>query len=595
MKIDVIYPIEFDGSTKSFNSLMNTILIKASYDNILKKITSYKGMYLSQKKAMCWTMKFENTKGIYGLLLTNVYTLDDSFAGEYSLYYFPSKEDKYLSKSSLYEEYLIYTNNFINKVRDFSAYEELYNNFKIATLNFVIKNKVLKINYVTQTRIKTIALDGVEDKLNIIENNYVIEPKGIDKDFPALRFTLPFFNFLNGFFTRLGNKKPKRFDIYKDKAFAVHYEDCKKSTLVEDKSSSQLSLELEYDEILEKIELKPKVSKDNYLYSFFKNSFWYNNIIEEKRYFTDNSNSLKPKFIVITGFLGSGKTNFLQNYIEYETQNNRFVGIIQNEIGKTGLDGKLLDYDYSMVEIDEGCVCCSLAGQIRAGIATLLEKKAPDTIILETTGVANPFNLLSEIDELSDLIEFDSIITIVDAKNYKKHTNEYSVFKDQIKAADVILLNKIDLISKEEIKEVEELLKTNNRCAEIMRTIKCDINPYLVSNYAQLSSSNTKTISSEFNEEVTNFRTHKDDHLSSIKRPMKQKLQRDVFESFLNEIPDNIIRIKGIVEFANENGQYVVQFVNHDYEIVKLEDDKRKENFLIYIGKELKEVDILIK
>lgn len=594
MKIDVIYPIDFDGSTKSFNSLMNTILIKASYDNILKKITSYKGMYLSQKRGMCWTIKFENIKGIYGLVLSKVYKLNDSFIGEYSLLYFPSKNDKYLSKSSLYEEYLIYTNNFINKVRDFSAYEELYNNFKIATLNFVIKNRVLKINYTSQTRIKTIALDGVEDKLNILENKYVIEPKGVDKDFPALKFTIPFFNFLNSFFTRLGNKRPKKFDIYKNKAFAVYYEDSKKSTLCEDKGSIHLSLELEYDEIIEESDLKSKLAKNSYLYNFLKNNFWYSNTIDEQKYFSNNLNSLKPKFILITGFLGSGKTNFLQNYIEYETQNNRFVGIIQNEIGKTGLDGKLLDYDYSMVEIDEGCVCCSLAGQLRAGIGTLLEKKTPDTILLETTGVANPFNLLSEIDELSDLIEFDSIVTIVDGKNYKKLSNEYSVFKDQIKAADVILLNKTDLISKEELKEVEESLKINNRCAEIIKTIKCDINPHLVSNYAQLSSSNTKSVSSEFNEEVINFRTHKDDHLSSIKKPVKQKLHKNIFESFLNKLPNNIIRVKGIVEFFEEEGQFVVQFVNHDYELVKLEDNKRKENFLIYIGRKLKEIDINI-
>jgi len=68
--------------------------------------------------------------------------------------------------------------------------------------------------------------------------------------------------------------------------------------------------------------------------------------------------------IVVAGFLGSGKTSFLQNIIEYETQENRYVG-------KIGLNSKLLDYEYSMVEIDEGCVCCSLAGQLRAADAIL--------------------------------------------------------------------------------------------------------------------------------------------------------------------------------------------------------------------------------
>lgn len=594
MKIDAIYPIEFDGSVKSFNSLMNTILIKAGYDNVLKKTTAYKGMYLSQKKAQCWTLKFENVEGIYGLLLTKVHKIGEDYVGEFSLFYFPSKEDKYLSKSSLYEEYLIYTNNFINNVRDFSSYEELYSNFKIATVQFVIINKVLKINYFTQTRVKTIALDGVEDKLNLVQNSYVIEPKGIDKNFPSLRFTLPFLNFLNGFFTRLLNHSPKRFQIYKDKNFAIHYENGGKSKKIEDSTSISLRFEFEYETIFPKIDLKIKINEKDFLYSFMKKSFWYTNSIEDKKYFSTNTKSLKPKLIVVTGFLGSGKTNFLQNYIEYETQNNHFVGIIQNEIGKTGLDGKLLDYDYNMIEIDEGCVCCSLSGQVRAGVTSLLKKHPADTIILETTGVANPFNLLSELEELSDLVEFDSIITIVDAKNYTKMSNAYSVYKDQIRAADVILLNKIDLITKEELKEVEELIQMNNRCAKIIKTIKCDVNPNLVTNYAQLGSSNTNTISNEFNEEVINFRTHKDDQLSSIKKPIKKRLQREDFENFLHEIPNNILRIKGIVEFTNSTEQFVVQFVNKDYEIVKLEDKKRKENFLIYIGQELEKVETLI-
>ena len=106
----------------------------------------------------------------------------------------------------------------------------------------------------------------------------------------------------------------------------------------------------------------------------------------------------RPNFFIITGYLGSGKTKFIQNFVYKEGKRIRlFMGIIQNEIGKIGLDGALLDAKYALVEIDEGCVCCSMAGQIRLAISQLKPKK-PDSIVLETTGVANPFNILSELN-----------------------------------------------------------------------------------------------------------------------------------------------------------------------------------------------------
>lgn len=334
-------------------------------------------------------------------------------------------------------------------------------------------------------------------------------------------------------------------------------------------------------------------SKYKHLFKVLTSGSWFNYDLDLSNIAISKSKTLKPRLIIVTGFLGSGKTSFLQNVLEFENQNSNFVGIIQNEIGKTGLDAKLLDYDYNMVEVDEGCVCCSLAGQLRAAVTTLMEKRVPDSIILETTGVANPFNLLSEINELDDLIEFDSIITIVDAKSYYKLLKSYAVFKDQIRAADVILLNKIDQVSKKELQRIESELHTHNRCASVIKTIKCGINPLVVTNSAHLSNS-TNHISSEFNEETTTFRTHLEDNLSSIKKNVDKKLNREEFEKSLQNIPKNVLRVKGIVEFEDSNSQYVVQYVNGFFEINEIEENKKRENFLIYIGEKIQEIKELV-
>ena len=208
-------------------------------------------------------------------------------------------------------------------------------------------------------------------------------------------------------------------------------------------------------------------------------------------------------------------------------------------------------------------------------MTTLFQKKISDTIILETTGVANPFNLLSGIDELGDLIDYDSIVTIVDANSYKKLVSSYIVFKDQLRSADVILLNKIDLLSKEEIEEVEEQLHIQNRCSSIIKTVNCSINPLVITNSVQENNS-LNQISNQFQEAITHFRTHHDDNLSSMKKTVDKKLNRKEFEQYLKNVSKNILRVNGIVEYENSDSQFLIQYVNSFYEINELYQNKEE-------------------
>ena len=593
MQLKNFYPLDFDGSQKGFNSLIRTLLIKANYDALLKKVTSYKGMHQYNDSQECWTLKFDNKEGIYGLIQIQTKNKTDFYEAEFDIYYFPSPNEKDLQNSSLIEEYIVNSEQFIEKVKGFSSFLEVYLNFKIAKLILKISKSEdnLQVIYKTLNRIKTFAKDGIEDISNLTNKQYIISPNAIDKNFPSFRYILPFFNFFNTLLTRNVKKDPDSLDIKKSKVASIYYNKEGIQSKNYDKFCTKLEFALEYSN-----EKKKEVKSENKykkLFNILTSGSWFKYDLDLSKITVSQSKTLKPKLIIVTGFLGSGKTNFLQTVLEFANQNSSFVGIIQNEIGKTGLDAKLLDYDYNMVEIDEGCVCCSLAGQLRAAVTSLMEKRIPDTIILETTGVANPFNLLSEIDELDNLIDFDSIITIVDAKSYHKLLTSYNVFKDQIRAADVILLNKIDQLEQKEIERIENELHTQNRCASVIKTVKCGINPLVVTNSAHLSNS-TNHISSEFNEETTIFRTHLEDNLSSIKKSIDRKLNRKEFEKSLKNIPKNVLRVKGIVEFDDSDSQYVVQYVNSFYEITKIEENKRRENFLIYIGEKIQEIKELV-
>ena len=602
MNIDKFYPTQIDANRKSFNAIMRSLLIKASYDGILKKITAYKGMYLSEEQQECWTIKFENYKGVFGLVLSNVQDKQNGYFGKFNLYYFPAKDDEYLSKCSLFEEYIATDENFIEKVRVFSSYSELTKNFYICSITLFIDKKKsnLFVSYEVQNIEKSYSQDGVKDTNNVTDGEFIIKPLGIDKNFPTFRVMYQFFNFFNTLLTRINENRPDYFEVYKTRGESVFYSQDGTCTKRKSLNSLKLFLSLGYGNFDFKsleinFDVKKKLKKTNILHRFMKSSSWANIEVDLQRYnkiFTQNS--LKPKLILVTGFLGSGKTKFLQNYIEYENSKNRFVGIVQNEIGKVGLDGSLLDYDYSLVEIDEGCVCCSLAGQLKAGVATLMKNSQPDTILVETTGVANPFNLLSELNELENVVEFDSIVSVIDGVNALELWDKYAIFKDQVRAADVILLNKIDLMNEKEIKEVENLLVLNNRCANIIKTVNCDINPTSISNSSQLIKSSTSHIATMFTEDTPKERTHVQDGISSRKIDLFEPISKNLFESYLEAIPKDIFRIKGIVEFKYFDNQFVVQFVNGKYEFLEIEKGKGKDNFLVYIGRNIDKYNLVL-
>lgn len=602
MNINTFYPCGIDDSRDSFNSFMRSVLIQASYDGILKKITQYKGMFLSEKEQECWTIKFENFKGVFGLVLLNTEKLDDGFMGKFNLYYFPSNDDEYLPFCSIYEELIALEENFIEKVRDFSSFPALVSNFHIGSISLFVDSKKssLFISYETQRKEKTYSIDGIIDKHNITKKEFILDPMSIDKNFPAFKVMYQFINFFNTLLSRVNNSIPDYLEVYKSKGDILeYYED---GNYIAKKSWDNIKLHLslgygrfDFSSLEKDLDVKKRLQSTSVFHSFLRLSSWMNSTTDFSKYNKSfNTNSLKPKLILVTGFLGSGKTKFLQNYIEYENSQNRFVGIIQNEIGKVGLDGQLLDYDYSLVEIDEGCVCCSLAGQLKVGVATLMENSKPDTILVETTGVANPFNLLSELNELDNVIDFDSIVSVVDGVNALELWEEFAIFRDQVRAADVILLNKTDLMSEEEIITVENFLATNNKCANIIKTVDCDINPTSLTNSSRMIKSSTSHIATMFTEETPSERTHVEDGIFSKKIDIHEPINKTIFETYLQAIPEDILRIKGIVEFKNYENQFVVQFVNGRYELMELENSRGKDNFLVYIGKNIDKYNLML-
>ncbi|MDR0858031.1 MAG: cobalamin biosynthesis protein P47K [Oscillospiraceae bacterium] len=173
------------------------------------------------------------------------------------------------------------------------------------------------------------------------------------------------------------------------------------------------------------------------------------------------------KIILIAGFLGSGKTSVLLKLAKYLTESGASAVIIENEIGEVGVDDKLLrSAGLRMKEVFGGCICCGSSGLLLDDIASLRGEYNPDYIIIEATGVAYPLEIRCNIAEQFGIRA--AVLGIADCSRWARLWNAMpQLLGDQLGCADLILLNKCDLVSSEQKEAALEILKTVNPAAEI--------------------------------------------------------------------------------------------------------------------------------
>ncbi len=176
---------------------------------------------------------------------------------------------------------------------------------------------------------------------------------------------------------------------------------------------------------------------------------------------------------VLTGFLGSGKTTLL-NRILTENHGKR-IAVIENEFGEIGVDNDLvIGAEEEIFEMNNGCICCTVRGDLIRILGNLMKRRDKfDYIMVETTGLADPGPVAQTFFmdvEMQEKLQLDSVTTLVDAKHIWQHIDDSDEAREQIAFADVILLNKIDLVTEEELEQLEARIRNMNAAAKIYRT-----------------------------------------------------------------------------------------------------------------------------
>lgn len=608
------------SSEKGVQEILRNVFMQTNFIPGVRHAIGWRGLKDSSLLTDAWTARIKGINGIYALSFNEVQNEGTWTTGSFFLYYFPHPDEDLVESFSVPAIVCTQDETYYNSVREFMLNPELCHLFNIGMISIAVNHTdesvILRLEALNFLRI--IASDG----LTVTRDGSVmtaVEPGGIDQDFPAWQTALPFFSVIASSFTFLLEEPPEYLEeLYRPGTIRSYDSNGTVSETISGDVEERI-LDLGYGagsfrqirngtaDCNSSFTTRTVRHRGGEIPEQYRDALWW------KAHNTGNSRTLdknilgidsRPQLIVVTGFLGSGKTSFLQNFIEYQVQRNRFVAVIQNEIGETGIDAKLLDEEYAVTEMDEGCVCCTLAGNLKIAINRIQADFSPDFIVLETTGVANPFNLLDELDELSEVIKFDSVTTVVDGRNIAESLAQYSIAEAQVKSADIILLNKVDLLSEEEREKAEHLLRELNPSAPVIPTRKGDINPALLydpdmDGTGVFSRNNSRGDDGHDHHhhsheddwydhgdnEHHGHHTHIHDELASVKIDLPEQLDRERFLGILATLPGGIFRIKGIVRFNDNDRPLLLQYVAGRYELSEYGNAGFDESFLIVIGK----------
>jgi len=301
---------------------------------------------------------------------------------------------------------------------------------------------------------------------------------------------------------------------------------------------------------------------------------------------------------VLTGYLGAGKTTLLNHILTQE--HGKKIAVIVNEFGEIGIDNQLvIDSDEEILEMNNGCICCTVRGDLIRIISKLLERRDRfDHLVIETTGLADPAPVIQSffVDEiLHKQTELDAIVTVVDAKYISNHW-ESSEAQEQIAFADIILVNKTDLVSADRLDFLSKKIRGLNAIAKIKPTQNCNIDLNFVLGIGAFDLKNALTIDPQFLDEDAH---EHDETVASIAISDRGIVNGDKLNRWLNQliqaIGQDIFRMKGILNVDDEDRRFVFQGVHMTLDGrpgKPWKPTETKTNELVFIGRNLNESEL---
>jgi G3E family GTPase len=298
---------------------------------------------------------------------------------------------------------------------------------------------------------------------------------------------------------------------------------------------------------------------------------------------------------VLTGYLGAGKTTLL-NRILSENHGRKYAVVI-NEFGELGVDNDLVvDTDEEVFEMNNGCICCTVRGDLIRIVGGLMKRRTKfDGIIIETTGLANPAPVAQTffVDEgVRARTRLDAIVTVVDAKNLTARLADSAEAAAQIAFADVIVLNKTDLVTEAELTEVEAKIRSINHFATIHRTQRSAV---AIAAVMDQGAFDLKRILGEVKPDFLTETEHEhNDDIASMSFEVARPIDPEKFNAWIGQLlaekGQDLLRTKGILHYVGDDRRFAFQAVHMiadgDF-IGPWPTDEQRRSRLVFIGRNL--------
>ncbi|MGM0766630.1 MAG: CobW family GTP-binding protein [Pseudomonadota bacterium] len=308
----------------------------------------------------------------------------------------------------------------------------------------------------------------------------------------------------------------------------------------------------------------------------------------------------KTPVTVLTGFLGAGKTTLLNRILTEE--HGKKYAVIVNEFGETGIDNDLVvNADEEVFEMNNGCICCTVRGDLIRILGGLMKRADRfDAILLETTGLADPAPVAQTFfmdADVADKTRLDAVVTLVDARHLESQLKDSHEAAEQIAFADIVLLNKIDLVDANDLARVEARIRGMNPYARIVKSERCHVPIDDVLGQNAFDLQRVLEIEPHFLED--DHAHEHDDDVTSVSLQADSPLDPVKFNTWFGELlrekGQDILRSKGILDIQGESERYVIQGVHMLMEGDLMGDwpvGQPRQSRLVFIGRGLDDMGL---
>ena len=561
-------------------ALPSNWMTAACMDGRFRRLSGWLGLASAASFPRAFTCRIKTRPGIFGFLPLSAQPGDLSTA-DFRLFYFPALDDPMIERVSLPAAIAAASPEAVELIRDFPAHPEFSALFAIAEMRLALTHPehALGIALTAPTRRRISVPAGIAAP----DGGWLVPPGCLEEDLPAFDLARDLFRVLAaGVAATMATAPDAMLAAEAPATWLTRHADGS-LTPSEAPDDRQCTEVLTWGAATRAAWPEATLPVDAGHYQLLRVAAGV-----ETPGVEDCAALKRPRLVVLSGFLGAGKTSFLNQFIEFHLARDQLVAVIQNEIGETGVDAHLLEGEDSVLAIDAGCVCCSLAGSLTRGIRQLTASLAPEFIVLETTGLANPMNMIDEFHEISDLAELAAVISVVDAARFRDNLAASGVTTEQIRAADTVILNKCDLVTDAERTEIEAQIHSINPLARLIAAVNGRVKPAVFGEGLSRHSENkAKSVCDCAGHQHVHGVTHSDEGFSALRFSLAPAIDRDLLTRTLQASPPDVLRIKGVALLTDSDGPQVIQYIPGHVDFEPVLRAAADAPFVLIIGRDL--------